>query len=155
LDFLRRAWDSIKTVEGWFRKASVKEPVDILSKTENEGQNEGKLNNLCEEELMENGEEVEGELADYVVVDQELLFTSGGGAQAIDDIVEHCSRTKETEEASDNSDTDVVGEVLPTISSLSAAQDDANEELQILQTGNPEMQKLCDGIGDILSFSKI
>jgi hypothetical protein len=54
---------------------------------------EGELNNLWEE-LQENGQ-AEGELADYLAVDQELIT---GGAMTIGEIVERCS-SKETEEA--------------------------------------------------------
>jgi hypothetical protein len=86
-------------------------------------------------------------LADYSTMDQEYV-TSADGALPIDDNVEIC----EIEESDDNSDTDLVPqEELPTV-----LERDANEALQILQryadqTGNVEMQKLCDRIDDMLS----
>jgi molybdopterin/thiamine biosynthesis adenylyltransferase len=124
------------------------EIINILQEIEEQDE---VLNNIWET-LKERGE-TEGELADYLTVDQELVTY---GALTIGEIVEICS-TKEAEEVEDNinNDTDVVEEELPTVSTREAI-----EALQILQryvdqTGNVEMQKMNDRYDDLLSKQKL
>jgi molybdopterin/thiamine biosynthesis adenylyltransferase len=148
LHFLR-AWDSVKpeTIERCFRKAGFvidDEIINILP--EIEGHDEV-LNNIWG--ILKERGETEGELSDYLTVDQKLVTY---GALTIGEIVEICS-TKEAEEVEDNSnsDTDVVEEELPTVSTR-----EASEALKILQryvdrSGNQTVQKACDTIDDFIS----
>jgi hypothetical protein len=89
----RRSWDSVmpETISRCFRKAGfvINPDLDgVINDLAPENEEE-ELNHLWDV-LQENGE-VEGQLADYLAVDQEVVT---GGALTMDEIVAACSRIR-------------------------------------------------------------
>jgi hypothetical protein len=124
----------------------IDDELGNILEPEVEGQDE-ELHNLWET-LQENGK-VEGELADYLDMDQDLVT---GGALTADEIVAICSRNEDDEvNDSPTDEIEIEEKDLPAVSAR-----EASEALQILQRyndriGDPKMQKSCDIIDDVLS----
>jgi hypothetical protein len=126
------------------------EDLANILEAEVEGQDE-ELNNLWET-LQEKGE-VEGDLGDYLEVDQELVT---GGALTTDEIVAICSRNDDEEiNDSPTDEIEIEEQDLPAVSAQ-----EASEALQIIQRyndriGDSTIQKSCDIIDDALSEQRL
>jgi len=158
LHFLRRSWDAVKseTIARCFTKAGfvIDSPVLVVQRP-----TASQIDPAIEEEETEEMEtiwtdlkktgEAEGELADYLTIDEDLVT---GSALSLDDIVRACSRGEVEEELSD-SETDSAPEKneMHIVNAREAKKGLEQVRRYLDRCVNTDMQKICDKLEDFLS----
>ncbi|KAL7079554.1 hypothetical protein ACQ4LE_001427 [Meloidogyne hapla] len=149
LHFLRRAWEEVKTetIERCFRKAGFVLGEDISSVINEEDEINNELNSLWTE--YNEKEAMEGDLAEYLAVDQDVVI---GGDLTFTEIAQIFSGSTQVNEEDNEGDEDVT-EIEDTTPPVTLRE--AYDSLNILQRyvdqnpGEGRMKK-CDALEDIL-----